>query len=152
MTPTLDPDAAARVASFGDIPPMRQRGLAAIRAAIESAPLPDGMPEMASTADTAIPGPAGPIPARIYRPTRDSNGPVLVFLHGGGLVMGSNHSFEPLPRALAAASAATVLAVEYRLAPESAPPAQFDDAYAATEWVWRNADDLAVDIGRLAVI
>ena len=43
----LDPDAAARVASFGEIPPMRQRGLAAVRAAIESAPTPDGMPEMA---------------------------------------------------------------------------------------------------------
>ena len=46
--------------------------------------------------------------------------------------MGSNHSFEPLARELASASAATVVAVDYRLAPESPPPAQFDDAYAAT--------------------
>lgn len=152
MTPALDPDAAARVASFGEIPPMRQRGVAAVRAAVESAPLPDEMPAMASIGDTTIPGPAGPVPVRIYRPTDDSAAPALVYFHGGGLVMGSNHSFEPLARELASASGATVVAVDYRLAPESPPPAQFDDAYAATEWVSRNARDLGVDSGRVAVV
>ncbi|OBG75874.1 alpha/beta hydrolase [Mycobacterium sp. E3298] len=151
-TPPLDPDAAARVASFGTIPPMRQRGLAAVRAAIESAPLPEAMPQMDSVTDVTIPGPAGPIPARIYRPTKDSHTPVLVYFHGGGLVMGSNHSFEPLARALASASMSTVVAVDYRLAPEAAPPAQFDDAYAATEWVSRRAAELRVDANRLAVV
>ncbi len=145
----LDPDAAARITSFGVIPPMRQRGLAAVRAAIESAPLPDHMPEMVSITNVTIPG---PIPVRIYRPTSDSMSPVLVYFHGGGLVMGSNHSFEPLARALASASAAAVLAVDYRLAPESPPPAQFDDAYAATEWVSLHAHDLDVDAGRLGVV
>ncbi|MFP1153676.1 alpha/beta hydrolase [Mycobacterium sherrisii] len=152
LTPPLDPDAATRVASFGAIPPMRQRGLAAVRAAIESAPLPEAMPEMSSITDTTIPGPAGPLPARIYCPTTDSRSPVLVYFHGGGLVMGSNHSFEPLARALASTSLATVIAVDYRLAPESAPPAQFDDAYAATQWVSRRAADLGVDASRLAVV
>ncbi|OBF03609.1 alpha/beta hydrolase [Mycobacterium sp. ACS4054] len=148
----LDPDAAARVASFGDIPPMRQRGLAAVRAALESAPPPDSMAAMAAVTQAAIPGPAGDIPARVYRPDAGSGGPVLVYLHGGGLVMGSNDSFEPLARELAAASAATVVAVGYRLAPEWPPPAQFDDAYAATEWVSRNARHLGVDPERLGVI
>jgi len=151
-TPTLDPDAAARIASFGDVPPMRQRGLAAVRAAIESAPLPDEMPEMASIVNAAVPGPDGPLALRIYRPTSDSAQPVLVYFHGGGLVMGSNHSFEPLARALASASRATVVAVDYRLAPESPPPAQFDDAFAATEWVCRNSDGLGLDAGRIAVV
>jgi acetyl esterase len=151
-TPALDPDAAARVASFGDVPPMRQRGLPAVRAAIEWAPLPGTMPEMASITDAAIPGHAGPIPARIYCPTADSGAAVLVYFHGGGLVMGSNHSFEPLARALASASGASVVAIDYRLAPESPPPAQFDDAYAATEWVARNASDLRVDGNRLVLV
>ena len=151
-TSALDPDAAARVASFGQIPPMRQRGLAAVRAGLEAAPLPDDMPEMASITDTVIPGPDTDIPARIYRSDNDIGGPVLVYLHGGGMVMGSNHSFEPLARELATASAATVVAVDYRLAPESPPPAQFDDAYAATEWMSRSTEELGLDAGRLAVI
>jgi acetyl esterase/lipase len=77
---------------------------------------------------------------------------VLVYFHGGGMVMGSNHSFEPLARALAAASAATVVSVEYRLAPESPPPAQFDDAYSATAWVSENAEQIGVDATRLVVV
>lgn len=152
VTPALDPDAAARVASFGEIPPMRRRGLAAVRAGLESAPLPDAMPEMARITEASIPGPAGAIPARIYRPIDEPAQPVLVYFHGGGLVMGSNHSFEPLARELASASGATVVAVEYRLAPECPPPAQFDDAYAAAEWVSRNAARLGVDPERLAVV
>jgi acetyl esterase len=148
----LDPDAAARVASLGDIPSMRERGLAAVRAALESAPLPDVMPAMSNITEIAIPGPFGPIPARIYRPTGEAKSPALVYLHGGGLVMGSNHSFEPLARALASTSGATVAAIDYRLAPESPPPAQFDDAYAATAWISQHADDLGLDAGRLAVV
>lgn len=150
--PSLDPDAAARVASFGPLPPMRQRGLAAVRESIETAPLPNHMPKMADVRDTAAPGTAGPIPLRIYRPTNSTDGPVLIHFHGGGLVMGTNHSFEPLARALAAESGATVVAVEYRLAPESPPPAQFDDSYAATVWVAENAAALGVDPMRLAVV
>ncbi|BBY61008.1 alpha/beta hydrolase [Mycolicibacterium sarraceniae] len=149
--PRLDPDAADRVASFGDMPPMRTRGLAAVRAGLESAQRPD-MPAMVGIEDLSVPGPAGPIPLRIYRPTIESRSPVVVYLHGGGLVMGTNHSFEPLARELAHASGAAVVAVEYRLAPEAPPPAQFEDAYAATEWVSSHGDDLDLDVGRLAVV
>ncbi len=130
---------------------MRVRGLQAVRAGLESAPLPD-MPAMADISELTAPGPAGPIPLRLYRPSTDSGLPVLVYLHGGGLVMGSNHSFEPTARELARASGAAVVAVEYRLAPESPPPAQFDDAYVATEWVAGHADELGVDGSRLAVV
>lgn len=129
---------------------MRTRGLPAVRAGIESAPLPD-MPPMASTENLTAPGPAGPLSVRLYRPSTEERLPVLVYFHGGGLVMGSNHSFEPLARELAHASGAAVAAVEYRLAPESPPPAQFDDAYAATEWIAAHADDLDLDAGRLGV-
>lgn len=152
LSPRLDPDAAARIAAFGAPIPMRTRGLSAVRAGIESAPHPP-MPPMACIEDLTAPGPAGrPIPVRLYRPTSAARTPVLVYFHGGGLVMGSNHSFEPLARELAHASGAAVAAVDYRLAPESPPPAQFDDAYAATEWVATQADQLDVDADRLAVV
>jgi acetyl esterase/lipase len=148
----LDPDAAARVASFGAMPPMRVRGLAAVREAIESAPHPGNMPSMAHIEDCSLPRAAGRIPVRIYRPSTASGRPVLVYFHGGGMVMGSNHSFEPLARTIAAESNATVVAVDYRLAPENPAPAQFDDAYWATTWVADNADRLGVDRARLAVL
>jgi acetyl esterase len=130
---------------------MRARGLAAVRAGLESAPKPE-MPPMATIDDLMAPGPTGPIPLRLYRPTTESRSPVLVYLHGGGLVMGTNYSFEPLARELAHASGAAVVAVEYRLAPESPPPAQFEDAYAATEWVAGHGDDLNLDTSRLAIV
>ncbi|KUI25004.1 alpha/beta hydrolase [Mycobacterium sp. IS-1742] len=150
--PSLDPDAAARVASFGVIPPMRERGLAAVRRAVETTPHPGDMPAMADVEDVSIPGPGQPIPLRIYRPTGDSRAPVLVYFHGGGMVMGSNHAFEPLARALAATSGATVVSVEYRLAPEAPAPAQFDDACSATMWVADNAASLRADPDRLGVV
>ena len=148
----LDLDAAARVASFGDVPPMRHRGLAAVREAVESEPHPEAMPAMAQIENCAIPGRAGVIPVRIYRPSAEPAAPVLVYFHGGGMVLGSNHSFEPLARALAAASNATVVSVEYRLAPESPPPAQFDDAFSAASWVADHAEWLGVDATRLGVV
>jgi acetyl esterase len=150
--PALDPDAAARVAAFGSVPPMRQRGLAAVRAAIEAAPLPDDLPRMTTMVERFAPGPAGPIPLRIHRPTDEPTSPALVYFHGGGMVMGTNRSFEPLALGIAAASAAVVVAVEYRLAPESPPPAQFEDAYAATAWVATHAAELGIDTNRLGVV
>lgn len=149
--PPLDPDAAARVASFPPTASMRERGIEAVRAALESAPRPH-MAEMADIEDRVIPGPGGDIPLRIHRPSTDRSAPVLVYYHGGGMVLGTNHSFEPLARALADASGATVVAVEYRLAPEHSAPAQFDDAYTAATWVWQHAEELRVDPERLAVI
>lgn len=150
-TSALDPDAAARVAAFGVVPPMRQRGLAAVRLGLETAPLPDDMPPMAAVENRSIPGVVGEIGLRIYRPTPAEDGPALVYFHGGGMVLGSNHSFEPLARMLADASEATVVSVDYRLAPENPPPAQFEDAYAATAWVADNAEHLQLDRSRLAV-
>jgi len=151
VIPELDPDAAARIASFGPMPPLRRRGLADVRMSLESAPLPADMPEMACVDDCIAPGAAGPIPLRVYRPTLEQDAPVVVYFHGGGLAMGSNHSYEPLARALAEASGSTVVAVEYRLAPEHPAPAQFDDAWAATCWVAEHSAELGVDADRLAV-
>ncbi|MGE2834729.1 alpha/beta hydrolase [Mycobacterium sp. SMC-4] len=150
--PVLDPDAAARIATFGPAVPVRERGLQAVRDAIESSPHPTDMAVMADVCETSVAGPGGPVPVRIYRPDdADRPAPVIVHLHGGGLVMGSNHSFEPMARALAAASGAVVVAVDYRLAPENPPPAQFEDAWAVTTWVAAEAGRLGVDRDRIVV-
>jgi acetyl esterase len=91
-----------------------------------------------------------PISARLYRP-RAGPLPLLVYLHGGGWVVGSVAVADPFSRALANASRCAVLSVEYRLAPEDRYPAAVDDAYAATRWSAEHATDLGVDPSRIAV-
>ncbi|WP_280218205.1 alpha/beta hydrolase [Nocardia neocaledoniensis] len=149
--PPLDPDVAARIAALGPIPAMRSRGIEAVRAGVEAMAPPQSMPAMAQIENSTVPGPYGPLDLRIYRSTTDPAAPVVVYLHGGGLAMGSNASFEPLARHLALATGATVVAVGYRLAPEWPPPVQLEESYAAVTWVAGHARELRVDPGRLAV-
>lgn len=148
----LDPDVAARIESAEPIPSMRTRGLAAVRAEVEGMKPPGVMPSMAQIDDLTISGPHGPLRVRVYRPTAEANCPAIVHMHGGGLVMGSVASFEPLSRQVAAATGAVVVAVDYRLAPEWPAPVQVEECYAATSWVAANAAELKVDAGRLVVL
>jgi acetyl esterase len=87
-------------------------------------------PEVASARDIEIPGPRGAIPARVYEPVPDPLGTV-VYYHGGGFVLGSLDEFDAVCQALAVASGARVVSVDYRLAPEHRFPAAVDDAFAA---------------------
>ena len=94
---------------------------------------------------------AGGVPARLFRPNdRDDLG-LLLFLHGGGWVVGSIDSHDNLCRILANSSGHAVLSVGYRLAPEHPFPAPLDDALTATRWAHDNAADLGCDPHRLAI-
>jgi acetyl esterase len=97
---------------------------------------------VADVRDIAVPGPGGDVPVRLLVP-EDAHGTV-VYIHGGGWVMGSVETFDAPLRALANASGATVAAVEYRLAPEHVFPAALDDCLAAIR-------RLSVDGGPIAV-
>ena len=107
--------------------------------------------ELASITDRTIPGPAGEIPVRIYRPSTDAGLPVTVFFHGGGWVVGDLESHDHCCRVIAAKADCVGVAIDYRLAPEAKFPAAIDDAWAATEWVATHGDELNVDASRLAV-
>ena len=72
--------------------------------------------------DRAIPGPAGPLSIRIYRPTSDARLPVIVFCHGGGFVLGDLDTHDSICHRLAASSACAVVAVDYRRAPQTRFP------------------------------
>jgi acetyl esterase len=111
---------------------------------------PDPMP-VADTRDIAIPGPGGPIPARLYRAAATGTLPVLVFFHGGGWVVGDIESHDTVCRHLANRAGCAVVSVDYRLAPEHKFPAAVEDCLAATAWVAGNAAALGVDAARLAV-
>lgn len=90
------------------------------------------------------------IPVRVYRPGSGTL-PVVVYLHGGGWVLGSIDTHDALCRALAHDSGAVVVSVGYRRAPEHPFPAAVEDAYAATRWVAERAGELGVDPARIAV-
>ncbi len=72
----------------------------------------------------------GPVPVRIYRPATDA-GAVVLWLHGGGWVLGDLDTHDPLCRRVANALGAVVVSADYRLAPEHPHPAPLDDAQAA---------------------
>lgn len=101
------------------------------------AELPPG-PELLHVADLVIPR---SVAARLYRPL-DSATPLLVYLHGGGWVVGGLHSHDRVCRRLAASAEVAVLAVDYRLAPENVFPAAVDDAVAAVRWALASAYEL----------
>jgi acetyl esterase len=79
----------------------------------------------------------GPVPMRVYRPSGDSIG-TLMFIHGGGFVIGDLDSYDYQCRVLCSRVGVTVVSIDYRLAPEHPFPAAVDDAAAAFDWVREN--------------
>ncbi len=100
--------------------------------------------------DLSIPGPAGDIPARHYRPD-DEVGPLLIFLHGGGWVLGDLDTHDNVCRTICRDAGIHVLSVAYRLAPEHPAPAGLEDAYAAYRWALEHGAELGARPGVVAV-
>ncbi|WMT72665.1 alpha/beta hydrolase [Bradyrhizobium sp. Ash2021] len=159
MPVTLDPEAAAVLQAFREAgrpayetltPPEARDSYMAARVVTNPEP-----PPIASAETLAIPGPAGPIPARLYKPRtlRQTAGlsPCLVFFHGGGWVIGNLESHDVMCRTLAHEAQLLVISVDYRLAPEHKFPAAADDAIAATVWIAKNATQLGIDTAQLFV-
>lgn len=129
------------------VPAMRD-AMARMEELVEVAP-----PPLAQVEDIELPGGDGPRPARVYVPHGSGAvGPGLVFYHGGGFVVGSLSSHDPLCRRLAAVSGVRIVSVDYRLAPEHPFPAAVDDAFAAFDAAAAGAlEPHGFDVGRLAV-
>ena len=108
-------------------------------------------PSSVSTEDHAAPGPLGEVPIRIYRPHGVERPPVVVYIHGGGFVLGNVEGSDRDCRLLAEGAGCLVASVEYRLAPEHPFPAASDDCVAAIRWVAENAGALGADPTRLAI-
>ena len=106
---------------------------------------------VADVRDIELEGPGGPIPVRVYRPDGEGPLPLVVYLHGGGWMLGSVQSFDTVTRALANAAGVVVASVEYRLAPEHPFPAGLNDALAATRALHARAAELGADPDRMAI-
>ena len=109
--------------------------------------------EMETVRDFSTPGPHGPVRMRLYRPPGHGRAalPGVVYFHGGGWVMGDLDTHDSLCRSLAIYARASVVAVDYRLAPEHKFPVPVEDAWAALNHVAATGSELGIDPGRLAV-
>jgi acetyl esterase len=132
-----------------------------------------GRQPIGAVRELTVPGADGPIPARLYVPrsrmgraratadssTADSSAagssaagaPLLVHLHGGGMVYGDFDTYDASCRFLAERADALVLTIAYRLAPEHPFPAGLDDCWSAYQWATEHAEELGADPDRVAV-
>jgi acetyl esterase len=106
---------------------------------------------VARVENRTIPGPARPIPVRVYHPTPGEKLPVLVHFHGGGFVICNLDTHDRQCRALANSAGCVVVSVDYRLAPEHKYPAAVEDSFAATRYIADHPDEFGADGTRIAV-
>jgi acetyl esterase len=140
---------AGEASLTGGLPPDQARARVRRSAAVGACPpLP-----MAELLHFELPGPAGPLKARLYVPhtAPPPPRPMIVHYHGGGWVVGDLDTNDSACRFLAAHSGATIFSPTYRLAPEHPFPAAVEDAQAAYHWARSLAPELGADPGRIAV-
>jgi acetyl esterase len=99
-------------------------------------------------------GPHGTIPVRVYHPFKARSAKTnaaMIYLHGGGFIVGSLDQFETAMRLLAESSGAQVYAVDYKLAPEYQWPVQIEEGEFVVRWLFEHAEKRGVDPGRIAL-
>ena len=150
----VQPDAAILLELVEELglPPLETLSVeeARAQAVAMAAERPPG-PQVGEVVDGTLPGAAGPLTYRLYRPANAGPHPIIVYFHGGGWVLGSYDSDDPFCRDICVRSSAIVVSVDYRHAPEARFPAAVDDGFAAVRWVAANAAALGGQPARLAV-
>lgn len=143
----LDPDIAKFVGTPPAPPPLSSDTIPLIRAGMAEAGQALPTVEIDSVADLDADG----VPVRLYRPAGEYSLPLLIFLHGGGWLLGDLDTHDAVARHLAERAACAVLAVGYRLAPEAPYPAALDDVACVWEWAGREAERLGIDPARISL-
>ncbi len=108
--------------------------------------------DVAEVRDVLVPGAAGMLPARVYDPEPGRPLPLVVYLHGGGWVLGSIRAADRPCRRLAQESGCVVVALEYRRAPETKFPGPLDDCVNAVRWLHEHGTDLGASGDRLVLV
>lgn len=148
---TLVPELDRIMAVIPPLPEVTPESVGRVRARVTEAAAHQPRPDVHAVADRTVPGPAGAIPVRVYRPNAGEALPVLVFAHGGGWSICNIETHDGLCREIANRSGCIVVSVEYRLAPEDPFPAAAEDFYAAAAWVAEHAAEIGGDPDRVAV-
>lgn len=138
-----------QIAALG-LPPHYEVGAVQARENAKLRPRQAG-PEVASVENATVPGPGVDVPVRVYWPEGDGPFPMLVWIHGGGMVVGTIETCDAACRRLCLGAGCVVISPAYRLAPEDPFPAAPEDCYAVVQWAAENASSLRGDASRLAV-
>jgi cation diffusion facilitator CzcD-associated flavoprotein CzcO/acetyl esterase/lipase len=141
----LQPDVMLVLQAMGELelPPLESMPPEQLRAFMDTlnAERPPG-PEVGEVVDGVLPGLAGELRYRLFRPASPGPHPVVLYFHGGGWVIGDHVSDEPLCRDLCVRSDSVVVSVDYRHGPEARHPAAVEDAESAVRWVAAHAVEL----------
>ena len=152
----VDPHVAAVLAALADLEaaPMHEgtpeEGRAAYLYMTVGTRAPEHVVPVGAVEDRTVPGAAGPLRARVYRPEGPGPFPLIAFFHGGGWVIGDLDTHDNMARTVCQGTGAAVVSVDYRLAPEHPFPAAADDAVAAARYLAAHGGEFGGD-GRLAV-
>ena len=138
-----------QIAALG-LPPHYEVGAVQARENAKLRPRAVG-PEVGAVEDRTVPGVGVDVPVRVYWPEGDGPFPMLVWIHGGGMVVGTIETCDAACRRLCLGASCVVISVGYRLAPEHPFPAAPEDCYAVVAWASGNAESLKGDASRLAV-
>ena len=150
---TLDPEIAALLPLLSGAPPLDDPITARAGFRLFTVDMRDKstLAQVRSTEDTTYAAAEGPRPARIYRPEADGPTPTVLFIHGGGYVIGDLDTHDDHARLICNRTGSTVISIDYRLAPEHPFPAGYEDCTAALRHVLAQLDELGQDPTRIAV-
>src|SRR5262249_6705212 len=154
IRPTLEPHTQQFVDGLAGAPPIYTLSPADARSVLAQAQsIPVGKPSI-QIEDTAFPvGPTGSVPVRIVRPTGIAGVlPVVVYVHGGGWILGDRDTHDRLVREIAVGVGAVVVFVDYDRSPEARYPVAIEQTYAAACYAVDHGGDLRIDPSRLAVV
>ncbi len=152
MAPTKEVQDLLDLIESAGLPPLSEMSLDDARASYARLAVQPG-PEVAAVRNLHVTdGPHGPFGVRVYEPSETEDTPgCLVWIHGGGFVIGDLETADSTCRVLANEAGVVVVSVDYHLAPEHPYPAAVDDVVTALGWVVDHAEDLGIDPDRLAV-
>ena len=119
-------------------------------AALARGPVPPP-PQVGDIRTIEVPTHSGPVAVRLYHPPGDAVPPLLIWMHGGGFVLGSLESADPTARELCAGAGVLVASVDYPLAPEQPWPAAPEACHAVAAWLVERAEEIGFNAGRVAL-
>lgn len=155
MSPDAHPDVVRLAAQFEaqGVEPYERLGVLESRRVLEGVTrLQRPAVDVGRVHDILVPGAAGRLPARVYHPDPSRRLPLVVYVHGGGFVLGSIRAADRPCRRLATGGECVVVSLEYRRAPETKFPGPLEDCVAAVRWLGTHAAEVGGDAEGLVLL